>query len=77
MAAAPRKVRGTVGSTRASVGGPRDIPPNETHAPRGGDAAHLASAAAIADDRTVMVTADRHLRTAARDLGLAAATPPG
>jgi hypothetical protein len=49
----------------------------ETHALRGYDAVHLASAAAIAHDRTVMVTADRHLRTAARDLGLAAANLHG
>jgi hypothetical protein len=49
----------------------------ETHALRGYDAVHLASAAAIADDRTVMVTADRHLRTAARDLGLATANLRG
>ena len=49
----------------------------ETHALRGYDAVHLASALAIADDRTVMVTADRHLRTAARDLGLATANLPG
>jgi hypothetical protein len=48
----------------------------ETHALRGYDAVHLASAAAVADDRTVMVTADRHLRTAARDLGLATANLP-
>jgi predicted nucleic acid-binding protein len=46
----------------------------ETHALRGNDAVHLALAAAIADDRTVMVTADRHLRGAARNLGLATAT---
>jgi hypothetical protein len=46
----------------------------ETHALRGCDAVHLA--AAMADDRTVMVTADRHLRTAARDLGLATANLP-
>jgi predicted nucleic acid-binding protein len=49
----------------------------ETHALRGYDAVHLASALAIADDRTVMVTSDRHLRTAARDLGLATANLPG
>lgn len=49
----------------------------EANALRGYDAVHLASAVAIADDRTVMVTADRHLRTAARDLGLATANLPG
>lgn len=49
----------------------------QTHALRGYDAVHLASALAIADDRTVMVTTDRHLRTAARNLGLATANFPG
>jgi uncharacterized protein len=49
----------------------------EAHALRGYDAVHLASALAIADDRTVMVTTDRHLRTAARNLGLATANLPG
>lgn len=49
----------------------------ETHALRGYDAVHLASALAIADDRTVMVTADRHIRTAARNVGLATANLPG
>jgi predicted nucleic acid-binding protein len=49
----------------------------EAHALRGDDAVHLASALATADDRTVMVTTDRHLRTAARDLGLATANLPG
>ena len=49
----------------------------ETHALRGYDAVHLASALAIADDRTVMVTTDRHLRTAARNVGLATAKLPG
>jgi uncharacterized protein len=49
----------------------------ETHALRGYDAVHLASALAIADERTVMVTTDRHLRTAARNAGLATANLPG
>jgi predicted nucleic acid-binding protein len=49
----------------------------ETHALRGYDAVHLASALAIADERTVMVTTDRHLRTTARNVGLATANLPG
>jgi predicted nucleic acid-binding protein len=47
---------------------------SETHALRGHDAVHRASIDAVADPETVMVTADRHPRTAAQNRGLATAT---
>jgi len=43
----------------------------ETQALRGYDAVHLASAEAISDAETALVTSDRQLLTAARHLGLA------
>jgi predicted nucleic acid-binding protein len=48
----------------------------EAHALRGYDAVHLASAEAVADDETVLVTADQQLQTAATALGLATANLP-
>lgn len=48
----------------------------EAHALRGYDAVHLASAEAVADGETVLVTADQQLQTAATALGLATANLP-
>jgi uncharacterized protein len=48
----------------------------EAHALRGYDAVHLASAVALANDETVMVTTDRRLRAAASKLGLAVTNLP-
>jgi predicted nucleic acid-binding protein len=47
----------------------------EIFALRGYDAAHLASAEAIADADTILVTADRDLASAAATLGLTAVVP--
>ena len=49
----------------------------ELYALRGYDAVHLASAEAIADADSVLVTADRDLASAAASLGLAAVVPAG
>ena len=48
----------------------------EAHALRGYDAIHLASAQAIANDETVVVTADPQFRAAADRIGLATANLP-
>lgn len=47
----------------------------EIFALRGYDAVHLASAEAIADDDTALVTADHDLASAAASLGLLAVVP--
>ena len=47
----------------------------EAFALRGYDAVHLASAEAIADADTVLVTADRDLASAAASLGMTAVVP--
>jgi hypothetical protein len=77
MAAAPRKVRWLGWFDKSQRRGFARYSARPQLALRGYDAVHLASAAAIADDRTVMVTADRHVRTAARDLSLGTANLPG
>jgi uncharacterized protein len=48
----------------------------EAHALRGYDAIHLASAEAVANDETVVVTADPQFRAAADRIGLATANLP-
>jgi predicted nucleic acid-binding protein len=47
----------------------------EIYALRGYDAVHLASVEAIADEDTVLVTADHDLASAAASLGLVAVVP--
>ena len=47
----------------------------ETFALRGYDAVHLASAEAVAELDTILVTADRDLASAAASLGIAAVVP--